>query len=111
VLRRLTSDLTPSLLDIARRWLAPPGRRPTSGVLAALTAGSPAVIGRSSSCDFVIAHDSISRRHAMLARDGDRVIVTDLGSTNGTFVNGRWTTQAEILPGDTLQLGRLDVLL
>ena len=69
------------------------------------------MIGRSSSCDFVIAHDSISRRHAMLTRDGDRVVITDLGSTNGTYVNGRWITQAEVLPGDRLQLGRLDLVL
>jgi pSer/pThr/pTyr-binding forkhead associated (FHA) protein len=47
----------------------------------------------------------------MLTRDGDRVIVTDLGSTNGTFVNGRWINQAEVLPGDRLQLGQLDLLL
>lgn len=47
----------------------------------------------------------------MLARDGERVIVTDLGSTNGTFVNGRWITQAEVLPGDRLRLGQLELLL
>ncbi len=45
----------------------------------------------------------------MLAREGDRVIVTDLGSMNGTFVNGRWVTRAEVRPGDLLQLGELEV--
>ncbi|HEV2776749.1 MAG TPA: FHA domain-containing protein [Solirubrobacteraceae bacterium] len=112
VLRRLTSDLvSPTLLDSARRWLTASGEPPSSGLLAVLAAGSSTVIGRSSGCDFVISHNSISRRHAMLTRDGDRVIVTDLGSTNGTFVNGRWITQAEVLPGDKLQLGQLDLVL
>jgi len=111
-LRRLTSDLVaPSLLESARRWWAANADPPSSGLLGVLASGSATIIGRSSSCDFVIAHGSISRRHAMLTRDGDRVIVTDLGSTNGTFVNGRWINQAEVLPGDRLQLGQLDLLL
>jgi hypothetical protein len=112
MLRRLTSDLiSPSLLESARRWLASAGDPPSSGLLGLLTSGSSTIIGRSSSCDFVIAHVSISRRHAMLARAGDRVVITDSGSTNGTFVNGRWVTQAEVLPGDKLRFGQLDLLL
>ena len=112
VLRRLTSDLgAPSLLESARRWLAGAADPPSSGLLSALASGSSTVIGRSSSCDFVISHDSVSRRHAMLTRDGDRVVITDLGSTNCTFVNDRWITQAEVLPGDKLGLGRLDLVL
>jgi pSer/pThr/pTyr-binding forkhead associated (FHA) protein len=39
------------------------------------------------------------------------VIIVDLGSTNGTFVNGRWISQAEVVPGDRLLLGPLDLLL
>lgn len=113
VLRQVTSDFaSPTLLDRARRWLAPPrDQAPSSGLLAALSTDAPTIVGRAGSCDFVIAHHSVSRRHAMLARDGERVIVTDLGSTNGTFVNGRWITQAEVLPGDRLRLGQLELLL
>jgi FHA domain-containing protein/uncharacterized protein DUF1707 len=113
VLRQLISDpLPPSLVQRARRWLAVWPVAPRScGLLALLMTGSSTVIGRAPSCDLVVADDSVSRRHAMLFRDGDRVIVTDLGSSNGTFVNGRWVTQAEVRPGDTLQLGQLDVLL
>lgn len=112
VLQRLTADLgMRSPLAAARRWLPSHDRPASSGLLALLTTSSPTVIGRSRSCDFVIADESVSRRHAMLSRDGDRVILTDLGSTNGTLINGRWVTQAEVLPGDQLQLGQLDVLL
>ena len=112
VLRHLTSDLIPrSLLQSTKRWLVPPAEPRSSGLLEALATSTSTVIGRAPSCDFVIGHASISRRHAMLARDGERVIVTDLGSTNGTFVNGRWISQVEVVPGDRLQLGQLDLLL
>jgi hypothetical protein len=112
VLRQLTSDLIPrSLLQTTKRWLVPAADPCSSGLLEALATSTSTVIGRSPSCDFVICHESISRRHAMLARDGERVIITDLGSTNGTFVNGRWISQAEVVPGDRLQLGPLDLLL
>ena len=112
VLRQLTNDLPRSLLQTTKRWLVPPPADPcSSGLLEALATGTATVIGRAPSCDFVICHKSVSRRHAMLASDGERMIVTDLGSTNGTFVNGRWISQAEVVPGDRLQLGPLDLLL
>ena len=46
------------------------------------------VIGRLPECDVVLADSNVSRRHAELRRKGDGVFVTDLGSTNGTKVNG-----------------------
>lgn len=113
VLAQLTSDLVArSLLDDLRRWLATVRHAPvSSGLLRSLTTSSPAVIGRLPSCDLVVGEDSVSRRHAMLVRHEDRVIVTDLGSTNGTFLNGRWITQAEVRPGDRLRLGALELRL
>jgi pSer/pThr/pTyr-binding forkhead associated (FHA) protein len=69
------------------------------------------VIGRSRSCDLVLRDDSVSRRHLMLTVDGDHVLVTDLGSTNGTLLNGRWITEAEARPGDVLQLGEIELVL
>jgi hypothetical protein len=47
-----------------------------------------AVVGRSSQCDVVIDDSSISRQHARLWRQDDRVLCVDLGSSNGTFVEG-----------------------
>jgi hypothetical protein len=46
-----------------------------------------AVIGRSSSCDVVLDHPSVSRRHAMLWCQDERVLCVDLGSSNGTTVD------------------------
>ena len=112
-LRDVTTGLaTHSLVARARDWLAGwQSERPSSGLLQILAANSPVSIGRSPSCEFVLRDDSVSRRHAMLVRDGNRVVITDLGSTNGTFLNGRWVTQAQVEPGDRVRLGRIDLLL
>jgi DNA-binding winged helix-turn-helix (wHTH) protein len=49
----------------------------------------PFTVGRSRDCDFVLDSSEISRLHARLSSDHLNVILEDLGSTNGTFVNGR----------------------
>lgn len=62
-------------------------------------------IGRGSGCDLVLADDSVSRRHAEIALRGGICAVRDLGSCNGTYVNGRPITRARLRRGDELQLG------
>jgi hypothetical protein len=62
-------------------------------------------IGRSPSCDLVLTDDSVSRRHAEIALRGGRCAIRDLGSCNGTWVNGRSITRAELRRGDELQVG------
>ena len=47
----------------------------------------------------------ISRRHARLDYDGSQVVLTDLGSTNGTMVNGQRVSAVALNPGDMIQLG------
>ena len=59
----------------------------------------------------VFANDTVSRRHAMLRREGDHFIVVDLGSTNGTRVNGRIAGRAEVRPGDSVELGEVQLRL
>jgi hypothetical protein len=82
-------------------------RRPGTGyrLLDTLVGDRPVTIGRSPGCELVLSDDTVSRRHATLARDGDAIVVTDLGSTNGTHINGRRVTQAQLRPGDRLQIG------
>ena len=46
------------------------------------------VIGRSSDLDMVLVEDMVSRKHAKISTLGDEIAIMDLGSTNGTFVNG-----------------------
>jgi hypothetical protein len=107
----LTADSRRALRRASRGVTRPAPAAPASGLLDALASDRPSVIGRSRSCDLVVRDDSVSRRHVMLAFDGDHVVVTDLGSTNGTLLNGRWITQAEVRPGDLLQLGEIELLL
>ncbi|MCL4839240.1 MAG: SpoIIE family protein phosphatase [Thermoanaerobaculia bacterium] len=67
--------------------------------------GDSLVIGRSSSAGLAIADRFLSRQHSRLFRDGGRVLVEDLGSRNGTLLNGEPVVVArEVVSGDVLQL-------
>jgi pSer/pThr/pTyr-binding forkhead associated (FHA) protein len=63
------------------------------------------VIGRREDCDFRIPLGDISRKHCRIIRDTDTLKIEDLGSSNGTFVNGQRVQEALLSPGDTLSLG------
>ena len=63
------------------------------------------VIGRREDCDFRIPLGEISRKHCRLIRDNDALRVEDLGSSNGTYVNGLRVQEAVLGPGDTIQVG------
>jgi pSer/pThr/pTyr-binding forkhead associated (FHA) protein len=65
------------------------------------------VIGRNPDCDLSIPTDEISRRHAELRPSQDGVMVEDLGSANGTFVNDRRITRELIRHGDELRFDQL----
>jgi Protein of unknown function (DUF3662)/FHA domain len=69
------------------------------------------VIGRSRECDIVLDDRNTSRRHAELTRDGDRFVVRDLESTNGTVVNGRRVREAPVAEGDRITLGATTLML
>jgi pSer/pThr/pTyr-binding forkhead associated (FHA) protein len=68
-------------------------------------ADRPVVIGRSAGCDVALADPTVSKRHIELRRQGTDVVVIDLGSTNGTMVNGQPTRQHVLADGDTIQIG------
>ena len=65
------------------------------------------VIGRGRGSDVVIAEPTMSRAHAAIGFDGERFFVQDLGSTNGTRVNGGREDKAPLKNGDEVQLGKL----
>jgi len=69
-----------------------------------LTIGST-VIGRGEQANLRLADHGISRRHARLDFDGAQVVLTDLGSTNGTMVNGQRVSAVALNPGDIIQFG------
>jgi hypothetical protein len=65
-----------------------------------------AVLGRSRKCDIVVDDPNVSREHAEIRPRGGSWVLTDLGSTNGSSINGRRTDGAEVLkPGDEIELG------
>ncbi len=65
----------------------------------------PVTLGRLAECDLVLNDPNVSRRHAELRRTTDGVVVTDLGSTNGTRVNGVPVREQQLVSGDELTVG------
>jgi pSer/pThr/pTyr-binding forkhead associated (FHA) protein len=63
------------------------------------------LVGRSARCDARISSDRISRRHCCLSRHGDEIEVRDLGSVNGTWINGRLAESGRLRAGDELSIG------
>src|SRR3954471_20908101 len=63
------------------------------------------VVGRSSDLDMVLVEDMVSRKHAKIAATGDQIVIQDLGSTNGTFVNGEKIKKARLKEGDRILIG------
>lgn len=69
--------------------------------------GDRVVVGRSSSCGIVLEDTGVSRRHAEIGREAGRFYVLDLGSTNGTYVNGRRVSRQILADGDHVNFGKL----
>jgi len=67
--------------------------------------GGRVVAGRGTACDLVVRDTTVSREHAAFVRRGDAWWVLDLGSTNGTRVNGVRAAEHPIVPGDRIELG------
>src|SRR5688572_24726834 len=63
------------------------------------------VIGRASDLDMVLVEDMVSRKHAKLSTTGGQVMLQDLGSTNGTFVNGEKIKKVTLKEGDRILIG------
>jgi pSer/pThr/pTyr-binding forkhead associated (FHA) protein len=64
-------------------------------------------IGRSSSATFTIRHDTISKIHTLLNYDNHVLSIEDMGSSNGTFINGVKITKSEVKPTDHLKVGKV----
>ena len=72
-----------------------------------LAPGRPLVLGRGVASDIAIYDPTISRRHAELTVADDGVHVKDLGSSNGTSINGRRVTAGRLGPSDSVTFGKL----
>jgi pSer/pThr/pTyr-binding forkhead associated (FHA) protein len=63
------------------------------------------VVGRSSELDMVLVEDMVSRKHAKISATSDNILIQDLGSTNGTFVNGEKIKKVRLKEGDRILIG------
>ena len=98
-----TTDLRPLADGLVPTFLvrAPDG---TSFVVDGTTAG-PYYIGQSESCSIRLADPAVSRRHASIDLVGSRLRLRDLGSTNGTFIQGLHVVEAYLRGGEEIVLG------
>src|SRR5215213_2967491 len=69
--------------------------------------GVPLIVGRAPTCDLPVFHPTISRRHAELTSDGTILSLRDLGSSNGTFVNGAKIERGHATIDDLLAFGKV----
>ncbi len=68
------------------------------------------IIGRHSECHICVNADGISRKHAQIDAEATGLVVTDLGSSNGTYVNGKKVEKADLSVGDELKLDNIRFL-
>ena len=66
--------------------------------------------GRHPESDIFLDDVTVSRRHAEVRRDGERFLVLDLGSLNGTYVNRERVDETELASGDELQIGKFKLV-
>src|SRR4051812_10324308 len=62
-------------------------------------------IGRTSDCDVILYDPGVSRKHARIFTEGASVFVEDMGSSNGTKVNGSVVKKKQLADGDAVSLG------
>ncbi len=107
-------------MSLAPRSEETPRVRPPSGAMAIVRSGfyeglevaidrDRIVIGRGRKADLALAEATISRAHAALGFDGERFFVEDLGSTNGTLVNGARISRHTLKSDDEIQMGKLRI--
>ena len=69
-----------------------------------------AVVGRDPDCDVSLTSRSVSRRHALVEKTPNGWVVRDLGSANGTSVNGARVTEAPLEKGTAVRFGEVDAV-
>src|SRR3954453_5297890 len=65
------------------------------------------LVGRNEDCDVRLDHKSVSKLHCVIVKTDGVLLVRDLGSTNGTRVNGQRVRRAALLPNDALAIANL----
>jgi hypothetical protein len=86
-------------------WALTIERGPQTGLTYVLGPGNT-VAGRAGSCEIFLPDVTVSREHAQFGVDASGLSMTDLGSTNGTYVNGRRHEAGRLSEGDELMIGK-----
>ena len=90
----------------AGAWTVTVVRGPNELINTTVPVSGPIVIGRSPGADIVLGDDFVSGRHARVSPSGDGAVVEDLGSTNGTVLNGTKLVGTRALQaGDVIDIG------
>ena len=98
-------EASKSRLEGAFAWALTVENGPQSGLTYVLGPGNT-VAGRGGSCAIFLADVTVSREHARFSVDASSLSVTDLGSTNGTYVNGQRHEAGQLAQGDELMIGK-----
>ena len=89
-------------------WLLKTDDQATDAFTFRILPGNIKTIGRSTGAEFMVDAAMISRLHCQLTAGAAELEVVDLGSTNGTFVNGQRVERALLKEGDKLGVGRVE---
>ena len=100
-------DNEPTMMGHGRPTAALVVRQGSQAGMSFVISGSQVVLGREEGLDIVLQDPESSRRHARVSWQGGRYVIEDMGSTNGTFVNGIQITMPQALnPGDSIGIGQ-----
>jgi pSer/pThr/pTyr-binding forkhead associated (FHA) protein len=67
--------------------------------------GQDVMVGRDRTCQVVLSHPAVSRRHARITLSGNAPVLEDLKSANGTYVNNTRVERIKLKPGDIVRFG------
>ena len=82
---------------------------PRKGSRVPINPGERLALGRDETSDFVLPDHKVSRRHCEFDLSGELPVIRDLGSKNGTFVNGSRVAETELRDGDVVRLGECEL--
>ncbi|MEA2011255.1 MAG: FHA domain-containing protein [Actinomycetota bacterium] len=82
---------------------------PQAGLTYVLADGET-IAGRGASCDIFLGDVTVSREHARFSLEDGVLRIQDLGSTNGTYVNGAWADAYALSPGDEVIIGKFHLI-